>query len=236
MHVRVAIVAFLAAGSVGSVGSAETIWRCVDRKNPNNVTFCNYPACKKGKRCVVYIQDTPAKPRRAHALSHSPPAHRSPQSPSLLDREREPSAAQGALPFDDLVHEAARKWDVLPELLHAVIRVESNYNPRAVSAAGAMGLMQLMPATARQAGVSDPFDPRQNIEAGARVLRALLDRFDGDLIAALAAYHAGQGAVRRAGGIPYRATRRYVRDVLSHFYALRAGASNRGKPSSSSSP
>jgi len=103
------------------------------------------------------------------------------------------------------------------ELLEAVAEAESGFDPRAVSRAGAVGLMQLMPATARALGVSDPFDPWQNVLAGARYLRSLLDRF-GSLELALAAYNAGPGAVERYGGIPpYPETRAYVAKVVALF-------------------
>jgi hypothetical protein len=115
--------------------------------------------------------------------------------------------------FADLIREAAARHGLEPRLLAAVIRVESNFEHRARSHKGAMGLMQLMPATARQYAVADPYDPALNIEAGARHLRALLDRFD--LRLALAAYNAGEGAVRRYGGVPpYPETRAYVARIL----------------------
>jgi soluble lytic murein transglycosylase-like protein len=96
--------------------------------------------------------------------------------------------------------------------------VESSLRPDAVSPKGAIGLMQLMPATAEQYGVEDPFDPDQSLRAGGALIRDLLDQFDGDLTLALAAYNAGPGAVRRYGGVPaYRETRDYVRKVRSQL-------------------
>jgi soluble lytic murein transglycosylase-like protein len=116
-----------------------------------------------------------------------------------------------------LVDRLAKHHGVNPKLAHALITVESNYNPGAVSSKGAMGLMQLMPATARQYGVADPFDPEQNLAAGMQHLRGLLDRFGkGRESLALAAYNAGEGAVSRYGGIPpFRETQNYVRRILS---------------------
>ena len=114
-----------------------------------------------------------------------------------------------------LIERVAREQRLHPELLHAVVRVESAYDPKAVSAKGAVGLMQLMPATAKRFWVSDREDPRQNLNAGARYLRELLGRFDNDLTLALAAYNAGENAVIRYGNRvpPFPETRDYVRKV-----------------------
>lgn len=113
-----------------------------------------------------------------------------------------------------LIAQAAEAHDVDPNLVRAVIHVESAYKTKARSRKGAMGLMQLMPATAREYGVRNAYDPAENINAGVKHLRSLLDEFDVPL--ALAAYNAGQGTVRRYGGIPpYRETRTYVRKVMS---------------------
>lgn len=114
------------------------------------------------------------------------------------------------------IRAAAKKYDLSEKLVESVIRAESNFKPDAVSPAGAQGLMQLMPATARELGVEDPFDVHQNIDGGARYIRQMLDRFGGDLKLALAAYNAGPGAVERHNGnVPYRETRAYVRRVLA---------------------
>lgn len=113
------------------------------------------------------------------------------------------------------IHEAAQREGVEPELLRAVIRKESGFRPCAVSPKGAQGLMQLMPETARMLEVADPFDARQNINAGTRLLRLLLERYSGDLALALSAYNAGPRAVDRYGGVPpYRETLNYVADIL----------------------
>ncbi len=116
--------------------------------------------------------------------------------------------------YDPFIERVARENGVSPSLVKAVALVESGFDPHAVSSKGAQGLMQLMPGTAQEYGVRDAFDPLQNLRAGAKHLRRLLDEFDGDLTLALAAYNAGSGAVRRHGGVPaYRETREYVRKV-----------------------
>lgn len=132
-----------------------------------------------------------------------------------------PGSGGGAAPFLGHVRAAASRYGVPEALLHAVIRVESNFNPRAVSPRGARGLMQLMPATASWLGVADAFDPVENIDAGARYLRQLLDEFDQDVHLAVAAYNAGPTAVKRWGGVPrFTETEQYVPRVLGHFEAL----------------
>jgi soluble lytic murein transglycosylase-like protein len=118
------------------------------------------------------------------------------------------------VPFAELIGEAAQTHGIAPELVASVIAVESNFNPRAVSARSARGLMQLMPETAARFGVSDIFDPRQNINAGTRYLKELLERYNGNLALALAAYNAGPDKVEQFRAIPpYRETRDYVRRV-----------------------
>jgi len=116
------------------------------------------------------------------------------------------------------IESAATRHNIDPNLVRAVIRAESNYRHDAVSHAGAMGLMQLMPGTAASLGVTDPFDIRQNINGGTEYLRRMLDMFDEDIDLALAAYNAGQGAVRRHGGIPpFAETQRHVPRVRQFF-------------------
>ena len=120
--------------------------------------------------------------------------------------------------YDLHIQAMGSKYRVDPALIKAVIRAESAWNPTAVSSAGAQGLMQLMPGTASKLDVVDPFDPYQNIEAGAKYLRMMLDTFNGDVMLAVAAYNAGPGAVKKYKGVPpYAETRSYVKIVLRYY-------------------
>ena len=134
--------------------------------------------------------------------------------PRLRGGPAQRSVTLPATPYDPYIEMVARENGVDPTLVKAVALVESGFNPKARSAKGARGLMQLMPATAKQYGVSNIHDPYQNLNAGARHLRDLLDRYQGDVTLALAAYNAGAGAVQRYGGVPaYAETQDYVKKV-----------------------
>jgi soluble lytic murein transglycosylase-like protein len=121
--------------------------------------------------------------------------------------------------IDAAIDQAASRHNVDPSLVRAVIKVESNFNPNAVSRTGAMGLMQLMPQTARSLNVVNPFDPEQNVDAGVRHLKKLMESYGGDVKLTLAAYNAGAGAVARSAGIPhFRETRNYVKRITQLYY------------------
>jgi soluble lytic murein transglycosylase-like protein len=149
------------------------------------------------------VAETIVAPRVVASVDPSAPAPEPPAPPAN---------------FHDAVDRIAGRHGLSPELLHSVIQVESNYNPYAVSPKGALGIMQLIPSTARRFGVADVFDPMENIEGGARYLEYLFDVFHGDPVLAVAAYNAGENAVAKYGKVPpYAETRNYVRLVARHL-------------------
>jgi len=148
-------------------------------------------------------------PAAAHAKG------RPTSSLSKSARKDEGLAASLRNPYEDLIVEAAKTHGLNARLIRAVVQVESAFNPMALSRTGAKGLMQLMPILARELRIRDPFDPRENIMGGARYLRRLLDRHDGDVRLALASYNAGPTNVERFGGVPpFKETQEYVERIL----------------------
>ena len=139
--------------------------------------------------------------------------------------------------FQEAVDRIAGRHGLSPDLLNSVIRVESNYNPLAVSSKGAMGIMQLIPATARRFGVSDVFDPLDNMEGGARYLQYLLGLFDGDYPLALAAYNAGENAVAKYGAVPpYPETQAYLKLVARHLEDARKATAAKAREPKAAAP
>jgi soluble lytic murein transglycosylase-like protein len=193
-----ATAALLGTLALPLTGRAGDVYSFVDADGVIHVTNVSH----KPSRVDTPLQVEPASTARGARHQASLPA-----SP-LRDRS-----------YDHHINAAAEKYGLAPPLLKAVMAVESNFDPAAVSAKGAAGLMQLMPATAREMNVYDPFDPGQNIEGGARYLRLLHDQFAGDLEKVLAAYNAGPHVVRRSGGAvpPIAETRAYVRKVLALY-------------------
>jgi soluble lytic murein transglycosylase-like protein len=136
------------------------------------------------------------------------------EAPSLIRTSSKPPNSRGATAYDDLIRQNAERHGVSADLVRAVIQAESGFNPYAVSPKGAMGLMQLMPATARDLGVHNPFHPGENIRGGVAYLAGLLTRFDQDVERALAAYNAGAARVDQYHGVPpYRETQNYVKKI-----------------------
>ena len=154
-----------------------------------------------------------------------------------------PSATTQAFDLDQVVREASSRNRLDPDFVSSVIMAESNFKTHAVSKKGALGLMQLMPATAAQLGVADPFDPRANVEAGTAHLSALLDLYNNDPIKALAAYNAGAHRVKQYNGVPpYHETRAYISKIVRDFNAKKraqmkaAGVTNASNPAKPAGP
>jgi soluble lytic murein transglycosylase-like protein len=152
----------------------------------------------------------------------SPAAPEVPSIKPLMEIEMASKQKNLENKYKPLIIKAAYRYNVEPAIIKAIIMAESGFNPKAVSKVGARGLMQLMPRTARSLGVEDSFKPAHNIDAGVRYFRQLLDKFDGEVELALAAYNAGSFNVRKYGGIPpFKATKFYINKVLTYYEAYR---------------
>ncbi len=165
-----------------------------------------------GRQVLAATKASPGK-STASSLSEEKPVPSLRMSAAMPSQKQSDSHERHKI--EKSIQKAANKYDLSPALIKGVIRAESNFQVDAVSRAGAQGLMQLMPATAKELGVTKPFDIDQNIDGGSRYLRKMLDSFGGDVKLALAAYNAGPGTVRKYGGnVPYQETIQYINRVL----------------------
>jgi soluble lytic murein transglycosylase-like protein len=181
---------------------AERRWKPVSAPSPSAMRAAKSAAAE----VTGYVASKPSRPSAASVV-------RDPNYRALATGH-----AVSTAEIDHLINDAAARHGVDANLVRAVIKVESNFNPRAVSPKGAMGLMQLMPETARQLNVSNPFDPGQNVDAGVRHLKRLLTNYNGDLPRSLAAYNAGEKAVDRSNGVPHIAeTQSYVKSIFGLY-------------------
>jgi soluble lytic murein transglycosylase-like protein len=175
------------------------------------------PKARDRKKWKVLYKTGPGK--AAAVRGSCPGCDRVPASDRSPERYRR---------YDAYILEAAELYQIPEALIRAVIKVESDYDPRVVSSVGAMGLMQLMPSTSEDHDIADPFEPRANILGGTRQLRRLANKYDGDLVLTLAGYSAGPGAVDKYGGLPpYETTQRYVRMVVNEYQKQKARLARR---------
>jgi soluble lytic murein transglycosylase-like protein len=182
--------------------------------NGDDSSFVDVPTSE-----IDHFEAAPDESSQTKAVSQSNPQASSEKSARPVDLNEVVNAASGAYRLD-------------PDLVNSVIRAESGFNVRAVSPKGAQGLMQLMPQTASQLGVQNPFDPQANVEGGTRYLRELLERYDFDLVKALAAYNAGPQRVEQYGGVPpYYETKAYVARVVRDFNKKKLAAKTASQPS-----
>ncbi len=219
-RLAVAIPVALALCLAAAPASAD-VWLC--RARDGSVTMADRKL--KGMRCTLFSKG-PAEPRPAEpggapvtaAAGGSAPSAWRPRTAGATLRDEPADQREREALYLPWIAQAAEQYDLPVAFVRAVVRVESNFRNGAKSDKGAMGLMQLMPSVVKEMGVADPWEPRANILGGAKLLRRLADRFDGDIIKVLSAYHAGSGAVKASDGIPWEATESYVRRVLDHYY------------------
>lgn len=195
------LIYLLAAAFVFALDARGDIY--IKKEKDGTVHFTNIkPRGKDKQNFKVYLKTPPQRRARPGVV----PVPARDTNPARYSR------------YDTSIQEASRTFSVPEAFIRAVIRVESDYNPDVVSWAGAQGLMQLMPRTAESMGVTDAFNPRQNVMGGCRYLRILANRFDGDLPRVIAGYHAGGSAVAKKEGVPYAQSEQYVRWVLDRYY------------------
>jgi len=208
-----ALVACLGVLEAPRAAHAQGIYSYVDKDG--TVVFTNVPPSGASPSGQTSARKTGAG--KANGPSKATPA--------AASEPRHPVQRLSTAQFDAYIETAARKYNLPPALLRAVMHTESAFNPTAVSPVGAQGLMQLMPATAAAMYVRDAFDIRENIEGGARYLRVLANQYEGDMVKMVAAYNAGPEAVRKHGGIPpFAETQAYVRRVVDLYFKYKEQA------------
>ena len=178
-------------------------------------------------RCKLYLRTqakapAPKNPGSSHNSKPKAKSRKRWKPPHTVYWKKSDITAGGKLKdIDVIIKKASETYNIPEAFIRGVIEIESSYKVKALSHKGAMGLMQLMPGTAGDMGVTDAYDPFQNVMGGTKFLRILANRFNGDIPKVLAAYHAGGRSVSDAGGIPYQGSDGYVRKVLKHYYRIR---------------
>jgi soluble lytic murein transglycosylase-like protein len=206
----VTVIAVTVTVTVTVTVARADIWTYKDKDGV--IHFTNIESKTRGKKWKVLYKTGPGK--AAAVRGNCARCDRVPASDRSPDRYRR---------YDAYILEAAELYQIPEALIRAVIKVESDYDPRVVSSVGAMGLMQLMPSTSEDHDIADPFEPRANILGGTRQLRKLANSYQGDLVLTLAGYSAGPGAVKKYGGLPpYETTQRYVRMVVTEYQKQKA--------------
>jgi len=204
---------------LGGVSSASSMMNQLSSLNglSENMQNSAYQSLLYNGSNAVYIPDSV---QAALANAQSSTKLDSYVSDNVIGSTAYANALAGANQYASIIEKAAATYNVPEKLIAAVIKQESNFNPTVVSHAGAQGLMQLMPKTAQYLGVTNAFDPEQNIMAGAKYLRQMLDKFDNDPSLALAAYNAGASRVTKYGGVPpFKETQNYVNKVMNYYTA-----------------
>lgn len=215
---RTFLVGVLAAAGLWTTAARADLWSYEDA---GNVYFTNIPP--QGQGAHKWRVVSRSGPGKAQTVSGTGPAGcQASRADVVPARDTSPDRYHR---YDRYVAEAAAVYALPEALLRAVIHVESDYDPRVVSCAGARGLMQIMPEVQEEQRISDVFDPHRNILGGARLLRVLANRFRGDLVLTIAGYHAGPGAVLKYEGVPpYETTQMYVRSVLKRYQGYKTQA------------